>query len=502
MNESTDKTSVATTNVACNEPQPIDDATEEWRPVVGYEGLYEVSSLGRVRNPRKNKFIQRRSSRGGCCSVRLYDKNAHLKSWPLHIVVASAFLPRPDGSIKVEHIDGDVKNNSVSNLRWAEPPESAEGLPGEIWEPIEIVGGAYEISSLGRVRGTLQGTSTPYIVRSTKDRCGIPHVYMRIVDQSSGVTSRVHYPVHALVAKAFLHKPEGASRIVHLDGDYTNNNVNNLRWIDPGVDVDAEIWRPLTVYDILVDTYEISNVGHIRNKSTGAILADSNNQGYRIIRLYTNAGDRASFGVHRLVAATFLEQPSGERKCVDHINGDPADNRVENLRWATPQENNNNPVTRARAASILVAINKTKNSRAVLCINTGETFRSVREAAAHFGIKETTVGKSCRDYYKPKKYRIKTRGGKELLRFKWADEPQHQLNDCMYQQPAVDHSPLGRKVRCVETGIVYPSILTASRLLGLSRSSISNSCKRHAAHIGSPIVYMGDRKCVHFMWAD
>lgn len=53
------------------------------------------------------------------------------------------------------------------------------------------------------------------------------------------------------------------------------------------------------------------------------------------------------FYVHRLVGEAFIDN-SEDKPCIDHINGDKTLNTVENLRWVTIQENNNNPITKQK----------------------------------------------------------------------------------------------------------------------------------------------------------
>ena len=95
---------------------------EIWKPIKGYEGLYEVSNLGRVKSLVNNKGqyrekILKHNIRNGYPSVTLC-KNKKLKSFAIHRLVAEAFLPNPDNLPCVNHKDENRLNNFVDNLEW------------------------------------------------------------------------------------------------------------------------------------------------------------------------------------------------------------------------------------------------------------------------------------------------------------------------------------------------------------------------------------------------
>ena len=97
---------------------------EEWRPIVGYEGLYEVSSYGRVRSldryDSNNHFLKGRilklcADKDGYLNVGLCLGNK-VKKYKVHRLVAEAFLLNPDNLPQVNHRDEDKTNNRAENL--------------------------------------------------------------------------------------------------------------------------------------------------------------------------------------------------------------------------------------------------------------------------------------------------------------------------------------------------------------------------------------------------
>lgn len=96
---------------------------EQWKSVEGFEGLYEVSNLGRVKSLNYNrtgveKVLKPNKTKNGYLYVGLC-RNGKEKKFKVHRLVAEAFLPNPEGLPEINHIDENKTNNVVSNIEWA-----------------------------------------------------------------------------------------------------------------------------------------------------------------------------------------------------------------------------------------------------------------------------------------------------------------------------------------------------------------------------------------------
>jgi hypothetical protein len=90
---------------------------EEWKDINGYEGLYQVSNYGRVKNLKTGKILKQSPNTVGYLKVGL-SKEGKQKTLLVHRLVADAFIPNPDKKPHVDHADGNKENNCISNLGW------------------------------------------------------------------------------------------------------------------------------------------------------------------------------------------------------------------------------------------------------------------------------------------------------------------------------------------------------------------------------------------------
>lgn len=108
---------------------------EQWRPVIGYEGHYEVSNFGRVqgldRSVRRGNSVMKLKSRicsqspnpGGYMTVGL-SKGNRTKRFAVHRLVAESFIGKLPEGLETQHLNGDQKDNRLSNLKYGTKSEN------------------------------------------------------------------------------------------------------------------------------------------------------------------------------------------------------------------------------------------------------------------------------------------------------------------------------------------------------------------------------------------
>lgn len=226
-------------------------------------------------------------------------------------------------------IDNDIINNQINNNpnhKINNEENDEMNKIQELWIKIKNFSN-YEISNEGRVKNMETNRILNGWLKNSK------HTVLLIDDDGKKRDKIIAY----LVAENFIDNPYNYNKIEHIDGNKTNNYFTNLRWIkqlkrsdmEEYKDAENEKWKTLTDYS----DYEVSDKGNIRNIHTKQLMKTRDSNGYRVVSIKGNN----CLLVHRLVAIEFLPNIYN-KPSVDHIDRNRANNRVENLQWATVKE--------------------------------------------------------------------------------------------------------------------------------------------------------------------
>lgn len=103
---------------------------ETWKDIKGFEGVYQISSLGNLKSFKEDKngrILSNKNSKGDYLSVVLEKRSehkTHKRYVRIHRLVAEAFMSNPENKTQINHIDGNKQNNNVKNLEWVTPSEN------------------------------------------------------------------------------------------------------------------------------------------------------------------------------------------------------------------------------------------------------------------------------------------------------------------------------------------------------------------------------------------
>lgn len=266
---------------------------EIWKLIIGYEGFYEISSLGRVKSlPRKMngrfggyfytkekilaQIVRKKTKSGGYLKVDL-SVNSKKEQCCIHILVAKHFIPNPNNKPCVNHINRNSSDNRVENLEWNTHKENTihwiesegkriinkpfgfniseyhlpkiknewEGVVSKLdnslaaimWKSVVGYEGLYIVSEYGHVIAF----GKTVIKNNQYGECSykISNKIVQQVNNRKNKRFQIHlrkdgkdtvvYP-HILVAKAFIKNTNNYPCVNHKDGDSYNNHLSNLEW--------------------------------------------------------------------------------------------------------------------------------------------------------------------------------------------------------------------------------------------------------------------------------
>jgi hypothetical protein len=291
----------------------------------------QVSSLGRFRSTRGIVSTPKPKTSG------YVQVGIHKKSYLFHRLVATAFaLPFQPGQTQVDHINGDRSDNRVVNLRYATPSQNVRH--------------SYKTNSA-------RASNAP---RQSKP----------ILGRKVGADDWTTFP-----------SANEAARTLRLDHGHISACANRRQLSTGGFEfkfaeaaevdtLDGEMWKST------VGGAQVSSLGRFRSTRGIVSTPKPRTSGYVQVKIH-----KKIYLLHRLVATAFALPFQPGQTQVDHINGDPSDNRVVNLRYATPSQN----VRHSYKTNSARASNASRLSKPILGRKVGEddwtTFPSSREAA-------------------------------------------------------------------------------------------------------------------------
>ncbi len=286
---------------------------EIWKDIEGYENLYKISNMGRVKSIKNDNLLRLSTQIDGYIKVGL-SKNNKQSSKLVHRLVCESFLKNVENKPYVNHINSVRNDNRLTNLNYVTPSENMS-------HAIKI--GNLKTSKKNRYNNLLKILNINFPIKTSKtiEYNGI--IFDNYIINTTGEIISL-YKNDKIILKRndiILYK----NKIIY---EYSRYGLLYYNFIFKKND--NEIWKTFPENS----KYLISNYGNVKSITGRICTIKRKDSGY----LYTSLSKKTYY-IHRLVAITFIPNINMNQLQVNHINLNKSDNNISNLEWCTRSEN-------------------------------------------------------------------------------------------------------------------------------------------------------------------
>lgn len=386
-----------------------------------FDSNYYVNDIGEVFSTKQGKIKQMKVKEtvSGYYGVTLHCKNdsERRKSdrgsncYQVHRLVAKAWIPNPNKLPYVNHKDGNKKNNTVSNLEWVSPSQNAK-------HSREILKNANRTKSVIQV--TLDGQfikKYPSLIDAKRETgidsrsiCSVCQgkrrkagnyvwFYEKNYVQGKGLRKLAQckkirqFTKDGVFIKEYESAKDAANAVGAVSSNISNACAGRL------LTSKGYIWRYVEKeeeYDetkgwIVLERYphdKISPDGRIFSTWGKRFKVQQDRKGYKLVSVTDINGNEKKMYVHRLVALAYIPNPC-KYPCVNHKDGNPSNNNVENLEWCTHSKNTQHAHDNGLCSS-KKAVLQIKGTKIIA------KYDSMRKAADAVGVSASAVSHVCR----------------------------------------------------------------------------------------------------------
>jgi len=286
---------------------------EEWKVIPNYN-KYEASTLGNIRNTKKNvKLVN--VLHNDYYSISLYNNDNIRKTERVHKLVAQTFLQNDENKPTVNHKNWNKLDNNVTNLEWATHKEQCEHKRKINEEQQKLISSRgvilTNIITNEELHFSTMVSACEYIYDNNRD---LFEDYKDFAHLKPTIKSRMTRTIKKKLTKGIMYskyKPK-YSQI---------ENYDNERWEK----IPKELIKG-------TDNCYISTQGRVKN-NLGRITEGSSHGKYIRVPIHSN-----NYYLHRLLAQIFIPNPENKKE-VNHIDNNGKNNKLDNLEWNTPSEN-------------------------------------------------------------------------------------------------------------------------------------------------------------------